>query len=45
MNKEIIAFGDNQIEKRKFHRYKNPTLLKDVNIGNPSENEPTCKKL
>ena len=30
MNKKIITFGDNEIEKRKFLCRKNPVLLKDV---------------
>ena len=28
MNKEIVVFGVNEIEKRIFHRYKNPILKK-----------------
>ena len=32
MRKEIMAFGDNNTEKSKFHCYKNP----DVNIDNLS---------
>ena len=31
MNKEILTFGDTQIEKHKF-RYKNPILIDDVDI-------------
>ena len=30
MNKEIIAFAENEVEKRYFHRY----FLKDVDINN-----------
>ena len=26
MGKEIITFGENEIQKRKFHRYKNPII-------------------
>ena len=32
MSKEIIAFGNIEIEKRKFHHYKNLILLEDVDI-------------
>ena len=34
MCKEIIAFGNNDIEKRKFHHHKNLILLEGVNIDN-----------
>ena len=34
MGKEIITFGDNEIEKRKFRRYKNQIFKKDVDIDN-----------
>ena len=34
MSKEIITFGDNEIRKHKFHRYKSPILLENVNIDN-----------
>ena len=34
MNKEIVAFGENEIEKRIFHRHKNPIFKKDVDIDN-----------
>ena len=34
MKKEVITFGDVEIEKRKFHRYKNLVLLEDADIGN-----------
>ena len=34
MGKEIVAFGNIQIEKHKFHRYKNSTFLKDVDNDN-----------
>ena len=34
MNKEIVVFGVNEIEKKIFHRYKNPILKKDGNIDN-----------
>ena len=34
MGRKIITLGDNEIEKRKFHRYKNPIFLKGVNIDN-----------
>ena len=32
MNKKIIAFCDNKIEKRRFHRYENLIFLEDVYI-------------
>ena len=32
MDKGIITFGNIQIEKQKFHCYKNSMFLKDVNI-------------
>ena len=32
MCKEIITFGDIEIEKNKFYRYKTPILLGDVDI-------------
>ena len=32
MGKEILTFGDTEIEKNKFYRYKSPIFLKDVNI-------------
>ena len=32
MNKEIITFGDIEIEKRKFHHRKNLILLEYVDI-------------
>ena len=34
MGKEIITFGDNEIEKRKFLCYKNPIFKKDVHADN-----------
>ena len=34
MGKEIITFGDIEVEKRKFNRYKYPIFLNDVNIDN-----------
>ena len=34
MGKEILTFGDIEIEKHKFHRYKSPTFLEDVGIDN-----------
>ena len=33
MGKEIIAFGNTEVEKRQFHQNKNPILIYDVNIG------------
>ena len=32
MGKEILTFGDIQIEKKGFYRHKTPILLKDVEI-------------
>ena len=32
MGKEILAFGEIEIEKNKFCRHKGPTFLKDVDI-------------
>ena len=32
MGKEILTFGDIEIEKNKFHRHKTPIFLKDVDI-------------
>ena len=34
MSKEIITFGDIEIEKHKFNRYKNQLFLNDVDIDN-----------
>ena len=33
MDKEIIATGYTEIEKRKFHHQKNPILIDDVDIN------------
>ena len=32
MNKEIITFDDIEMEKQKFHYYKNPILINDADI-------------
>ena len=32
MNEEIVAFGDIEIDKRKFICQKNPILIEDVDI-------------
>ena len=32
MGKEILTFGDIEIEKNKFHRHSSPIFLKDVDI-------------
>ena len=32
MGKEILTFGDIEIEKNKFYCYKSPIFLKDVDI-------------
>ena len=34
MSKKIIAFGDNEIEKRKFRCYKNPNFKKELDVDN-----------
>ena len=33
MDKEIITFGNIEVEKYKFHQLKNPILIFDVNIA------------
>ena len=37
MNKEIITFGDIEIEKRRFYHHKSLIFLKDVEIENIQE--------
>lgn len=39
-------FGDTDIEKHKFHHYKNPIFLKDVKTNNIllSNNVSSCEK-
>ena len=32
MSKEIITFGDIEVEKDKFHQHKNPISIYDLNI-------------
>ena len=32
IDKEIITFGDIEIEKHKFYHHKTPIFLKDINI-------------
>ena len=32
MDKEIITFGNTEVEKYKFHKLKKPILIFDVNI-------------
>lgn len=34
MDQETITFGENGVEIRKLHRYKNTIFLKDVDIDN-----------
>ena len=34
MGKEILTFGDVEIEKHKFYCYKSLTFLEDLNIHN-----------
>ena len=36
MGKEMITFGDIEIEKHKFHRYKSPIFLEDRDVENAS---------
>ena len=33
MGKEIITFGDTEVEKHKFHQHKSPILIGDLNIN------------
>ena len=33
MNKKIIEFDDTEIEKYKFHQYKSPILIEDIDIN------------
>ena len=33
MEKTIIKFGDNTIEKHKFHQYKRPISIKNLDIN------------
>ena len=33
MGKNIIKFGDTEIEEYKFHQYKSPILIKDIDIN------------
>ena len=32
MEKTVIKFGDNKIEKHKFHQYKIPVSIKSIDI-------------
>ena len=34
MSKEVITFGNTEIEKQKFHYHKNLILLEDSDINN-----------
>ena len=34
MGKEIVTFGDIEVEKHKFHWYKSPVFVIDVDIDN-----------
>ena len=34
MGKEIITFGNTEIEKYIFHHYKNPIFLEDIDTNN-----------
>ena len=33
MDKQIITFGNIEIEKHKFYRFKSPIVLEDMGIG------------
>ena len=33
MDKEILTFGDIQVEKHKFHQYKSPISINGVDIS------------
>ena len=33
MGKNIIKFDDTEIEEYKFHQYKSPILIKDIDIN------------
>ena len=33
MDKEIIMFGNIEVEKHKFHQYKNPISISDVDMS------------
>ena len=33
MGKNIVKFDDTEIEKYKFHQYKSPILIKDIDIN------------
>ena len=46
MDKEMITFGDIEVEKRKFHRYKNTIFLNDVKTDDILGGDymiPTCR--
>ena len=49
MGKEILTFGDTEIEKNKFYHHNCPTFLKDVDIekvlmsNKISSGEKNCK--
>ena len=46
MAKEIIRFGNIDLEKHKFHQHKSPILICDVNIDKivVSDKVPLSKK-
>ena len=33
LGKAMITFGDNEVEKHKFHQRKTPNLISDVNMN------------
>ena len=36
MDKDVLIFGDIEIEKHKFYRYESPIILQHVDIENAS---------
>ena len=44
MGKEVITFGDIEVEKRKFFTMKIPFFLNDVNIDNIVSNRISSSK-
>ena len=45
MGREFVTFGDNEIEKRKFHHFKNLILLRHVDIDNIQVTKITVTKM
>ena len=42
MGKELLRFGDIEIEKNKLYRYKSPIFKKDVHVDNVSVSNKIC---